>query len=39
MKYAVDGKKVTYTAGNYKFEGVISDDGFVTMDNDKLVKK
>jgi predicted small lipoprotein YifL len=39
MKYAVDGKKVTYTAGKYKYKGVISDDGSVTMDNDKLVKK
>ena len=39
MKYAVDGKKVTYTAGTYKYEGVINDDGSVTMDKEKLVKK
>ena len=31
MKYAVAGKKVTFTAGTYKYEGDLNDDGSVSM--------
>ena len=39
MKYVVDGKKITYSAGTYRYEGMINDDGSLTMDKEKLVKK
>lgn len=31
MKYSVDGKKVTFTAGTYKYDGNFNDDGSVSM--------
>ena len=39
MKYTVDGKKVTFTAGKYTSEGTINADGSVTTDGLTLVKK